>query len=82
MEDETKTFGSPGASYGTMDSLRNIFRRKSNLEQYEPILEEGTALDGSALLEGQDEVAFSWWEYSIFALLGMAMLWAWYAHVS
>jgi solute carrier family 29 (equilibrative nucleoside transporter), member 1/2/3 len=75
MEEETKI--SPEASYGTMDSLRRIFRRKTDLEEYEPLADEATALEGSALLDGQDEVPYSRVVYAIFCLLGMAMLWAW-----
>jgi equilibrative nucleoside transporter 1/2/3 len=64
-----------------MDRVRKTFgRRASNASEYEPLHDpdEATALDGSSVLEGQDEAPFSWMEYSIFAVLGMAMLWAWY----
>jgi solute carrier family 29 (equilibrative nucleoside transporter), member 1/2/3 len=66
-------------NYQTMNRVRGMFRRKSNVEEYAPLAADGeaTALEGSALLEGQDAIPFSWLEYGIFALLGMAMLWAW-----
>ena len=64
---------SPG--YGTMDTIRGLFGRKTDLEEYEPLAEEATALEGSVVLV--EETPFSWFEYGIFALLGMAMLWAW-----
>ena len=51
---------------------------KPDQREYEAVPEEPTALDGSVVLEGSDEVPFSWVEYSIFTLLGVAMLWAWY----
>lgn len=63
-----------------MDRLRKTFgRRTSTASEYEPlhVPEEATALEGSTLFDGQDEIPFSWTEYSIFAILGMAMLWAW-----
>lgn len=63
-----------------MDRVRKTFgRRASTASEYEPLHnpEEATALDGSAVLDGQDDVPFSWMEYYIFAILGMAMLWAW-----
>lgn len=63
-----------------MDRIRKTFaRRPSVAEEYEPLHnpEEATALEGSTVLDGQDETPFSWLEYSIFAVLGMAMLWAW-----
>ena len=48
---------------------------------YEPIDDDG----GPNTYEEMDEaeevrhkpVEFSWWDYMIFALLGMAMLWSW-----
>src|SRR5687767_8582540 len=64
-----------------MDRVRKTFgRRTSTASEYEPLhnSDEATALEGSAVLDGQDEVPFSWMEYYIFAILGMAMLWAWY----
>ncbi|KAI5465681.1 nucleoside transporter-domain-containing protein [Mariannaea sp. PMI_226] len=64
-----------------MDRIRRAFARRPSIasSEYEPLTgsEEPTALEGSAVLDGQHEVPFSWMEYSIFALLGMAMLWAW-----
>ena len=60
-----------------MDRLKDWFRPKGSHDEYEPLAEEPRALEGSQILEGQHELPFSWVEYSIFALLGMAMLWAW-----
>lgn len=64
-----------------MDRVKRALRRRvSTASEYAPLTgaEEATALEGSAILEGQHEVPFSWMEYGIFALLGVAMLWAWY----
>ena len=63
-----------------MDRVKRAFgRRTSTASEYEPLTgaEEANVLEGSAVLEGQHELPFSWMEYGIFALLGMAMLWAW-----
>ncbi|KPM35777.1 hypothetical protein AK830_g10795 [Neonectria ditissima] len=58
---------------------RALTRRLSTASEYAPLNgnEEPTALEGSAILQGQHELPFSWMEYGVFALLGMAMLWAW-----
>ncbi|KAG7149714.1 hypothetical protein HYQ46_001369 [Verticillium longisporum] len=56
----------------------DLFRQKDVREEYSPIIEDDNPMEGTALLEDDGEgVPFSWFEYSIFALLGMAMLWAW-----
>lgn len=53
-------------------------------DEYEPLYEPPTALADedddyevgfNALPE--DEVPFSWFEYSLFAVIGMAMMWPW-----
>ncbi|KAH7170424.1 nucleoside transporter-domain-containing protein [Dactylonectria macrodidyma] len=58
---------------------RALTRRLSTASEYAPLTgnDEPTALEGSAVLLGQHELPFSWMEYSVFALLGVAMLWAW-----
>ncbi|KFA81455.1 hypothetical protein S40288_03354 [Stachybotrys chartarum IBT 40288] len=48
--------------------------------EYEPLTteDEAAALEDSTTLTAyEEEVPFSWTEYSIFTLLGMSMLWAW-----
>lgn len=72
------------ANYATMANRQNKpfgDRRGSiDAQEYEPLTtEEPTPFDESTLLKVDSEVPFSWVEYSIFALLGVAMLWAWYA---
>ncbi|KAJ4166948.1 hypothetical protein NW765_008874 [Fusarium oxysporum] len=65
-----------------MERVRKALGRQhssTSTSEYEPLTgtEEATPLEGSTVLEGQHELPFSWIEYSIFALLGVAMLWAW-----
>ncbi|KAF2875118.1 nucleoside transporter-domain-containing protein [Massariosphaeria phaeospora] len=57
-----------------MERIRRVLQRRSS---YEP-LEDGSErlLDGEPE-EGPHGPAFSWIDYSIFLLLGVAMLWAW-----
>ena len=59
-----------------MDRIRAFFApAKTAPDEYAPLTD-----DDSDTLEGSDyeeEVPFSWIEYSIFALVGVAMLWAW-----
>jgi len=67
-----------------MDRVRGIFSRKAAAEQeYEPLhdgqLEGGDQASSYLEAESEAEAIFSWIEYSIFALIGVAMLWAWYA---
>jgi equilibrative nucleoside transporter 1/2/3 len=72
----------------TIDKVRNLFRKSADVEQeYEPLDGDANALDEEGrrpvliLPEEEDGVGqsepFSWLEYSIFLLLGIAMLWAW-----
>jgi solute carrier family 29 (equilibrative nucleoside transporter), member 1/2/3 len=65
-----------------MDRIRGLFNKKSAAEQdYDPLVEQEplVADQSSSFLEAESEseAIFSWTEYSIFALLGVAMLWAW-----
>ncbi|KAI9754991.1 MAG: ERMES complex subunit [Chaenotheca gracillima] len=59
-----------------MERVRGLFRRRRSAS-YEP-LEGGSPGPEEEHVEEQGEKnAFSWVEYSIFLLLGVAMLWAW-----
>lgn len=60
-----------------MDRIRSFFKRKQQEDEYAPLVEEPHALEGSAVFSDTEETPFSWFEYGIFALLGVAMLWAW-----
>lgn len=70
-----------------MERVRKALGRQhssTSTSEYEPLTgtEEATPLQGSTVLEGQHELPFSWIEYGIFALLGVAMLWAWWVSLS
>ncbi|KAK3357374.1 nucleoside transporter-domain-containing protein [Lasiosphaeria hispida] len=63
-----------------MDRIKSIFTapKAATEGEYEPLHDAFT--DDSGTLEGSvydDEAPFSWVEYFIFALIGVAMLWAW-----
>lgn len=65
-----------------MDRLKAMFAtpKKGNEDEYEPLTDDSGTIEGSTYTvndEDVEEVPFSWMEYSIFALLGVAMLWAW-----
>lgn len=74
-------------SLSNMDRIRSMFRPKPD---YEPLLHNDTGGDDESVQDGLDvngdgdgdgtasESPFSWIEYMIFFLLGIAMLWAWY----
>lgn len=64
-------------------SRRVIPRRGStNSAEYEPLTgsEYPTEMQPAPIFESDEDehtIPFSWYEYGIFGLLGMAMLWAW-----
>lgn len=75
-----------------MDRLRGILtgtsaakdNRGANPEEYEPlrassddVREIGDIAEEERETYKANEVPFSWFEYTIFALVGVAMLWAW-----
>lgn len=62
-----------------MDRIRGFFRQKQEREEYQPLADDAAAVVecSSLLQDDREDVPFSWLEYGIFALLGMAMLWAW-----
>lgn len=61
-----------------MDRIRALFSpKKGNEQEYEPLTDDSSALGASESPVGGEEVQFSWLEYTIFALIGVAMLWAW-----
>jgi hypothetical protein len=64
-----------------MDRIKAFFAPpKASAEEYEPLADDDSGtLEGSIYEEG---TPFSWIEYSIFALIGVAMLWAWYVSLS
>ncbi|KAH6653875.1 nucleoside transporter-domain-containing protein [Truncatella angustata] len=60
-----------------MDRIKFLFRKKETEQEYAPLTEETQFFGGAASQEEEHNVPFSWLEYGIFALLGVAMLWAW-----
>lgn len=68
-------------SVAQMDRLKDLFR---STPAYEAIRDQQQEDDSDSVSEETQREAegpaFSWVEYSIFVLLGIAMLWAWYGH--
>lgn len=72
-----------GEDTTAIDRLRALFKASNNEQQYEPV--DADYLDGDEdvrrpiliVPEADEGEEFSWFEYSIFLLLGIAMLWAW-----
>ena len=56
-----------------MDRIRRALRRKPS---YEPL--EGGSIDPDGERIEATNTKFSWTTYSVFFLVGIAMLWAWY----
>ncbi len=59
-----------------MRRIRNLFTQSR--PTYEP-LEGGSVDQNGDRIDGWNQRTFSWKEYSVFLLLGVAMLWAWCA---
>ncbi|OIW33598.1 hypothetical protein CONLIGDRAFT_677367 [Coniochaeta ligniaria NRRL 30616] len=65
-----------------MERLRAMFAppKKADEAEYEPLTDDSGTGEGSTytVSDGEvEEVPFSWLEYAIFVLLGVAMLWSW-----
>ncbi|KAK4650180.1 hypothetical protein QC762_701620 [Podospora pseudocomata] len=64
-----------------MDRLKNVFAPvKADPDEYSPLTDSDDDDSRSGTLEGEvyeEQSPFSWIEYSIFAFIGVAMLWAW-----
>ncbi|KAL2024444.1 hypothetical protein VTK56DRAFT_8255 [Thermocarpiscus australiensis] len=59
-----------------MDRIRSLFvPAKAKPDEYEPLADDESSPREESTYE--EEAPFSWVEYSIFALVGVAMLWAW-----
>lgn len=61
-----------------MDRLRRAFGDDVPEQLYEP-LEGGSERPDGEHIEDMEPQKFSWPDYAVFLLLGVAMLWAWYA---
>jgi equilibrative nucleoside transporter 1/2/3 len=59
-----------------MNRLRGIFGGDAPEQEYER-LEGGSERPDGERIEDADNHGFSWTDYSVFLLLGVAMLWAW-----
>jgi len=59
-----------------MERVKDLFKSKP---VYEPVGNDTDEEDRDSVVGSstEDEAPFSWIEYSIFLLLGVAMLWAW-----
>lgn len=60
----------------SMERIRRIFERELSDASYEP-LEGGSERPDGERIEHSKQEPFSWIDYSVFVLLGVAMLWAW-----
>ncbi|CCC10590.1 unnamed protein product [Sordaria macrospora k-hell] len=61
-----------------MDRIKNFLTPvKATDEEYEPLTDDSSTLGEEEGETYPDQAPFSWIEYSIFALIGVAMLWAW-----
>lgn len=58
-----------------MERLRRLLRPEDATVSYEPLEGGSERLDGEPIVAS--EQPFSWVDYSVFVLLGVAMLWAW-----
>ncbi|CAA9963467.1 Nucleoside transporter family [Pyrenophora teres f. maculata] len=58
-----------------MERIRRVFERENSEASYEP-LEGGSERPDGEHIDVEDQ-AFSWTDYAVFTLLGVAMLWAW-----
>lgn len=63
-----------------MDRIRSFFQKREPEQEYAPLTEDSQFLENTRSNEQDHGVPFSWMEYGIFALLGVAMLWAWYVY--
>lgn len=67
-----------------IDRLRALFNGSDSEPEYEPISssssvhEDDTRRPVLVLPDQVEATPFSWFEYGIFMLIGVAMLWAWY----
>ncbi|KAI0013706.1 nucleoside transporter-domain-containing protein [Xylariaceae sp. FL0662B] len=61
-----------------MDRIRSFFLKTEDGQEYQPLNEESQSPEEPYEHHNNDNgVPFSWIEYCIFTLLGVAMLWAW-----
>lgn len=56
-----------------MERIRQLFQRETS---YEPLEGGSESPEGEQIVHPKNQ-SFSWVDYSVFLLLGVAMLWAW-----
>ena len=61
-----------------IDRLRAIFRKSVDDQEYEPLADAEEDVRRPVLVVPDPAEPFSYVEYAVFLLLGIAMLWAWY----
>jgi len=59
--------------------LRAIFRKSVDDQEYEPLADAEDDVRRPVRVVPDPAPPFSYVEYAVFLLLGIAMLWAWYA---
>jgi equilibrative nucleoside transporter 1/2/3 len=57
--------------------MRSIFAKPAEDQEYTPVGDGTEDGDDETLTSIPEGVPFSWLEYSVFLMLGVAMLWAW-----
>jgi solute carrier family 29 (equilibrative nucleoside transporter), member 1/2/3 len=60
-----------------MDRIRSLFANKVEEQEYAPLRVDTEDSDAETLTSLREPAPFSWMEYLVFLLLGVAMLWAW-----
>ena len=60
-----------------MDRLWSLISKKSEEQEYAPLRVDVDDNDAEIRISVRHEPPISWLEYSVFLLLGVAMLWAW-----
>lgn len=57
-----------------MNRLRRVIQQQ---DSYEPLEGGSETPDGEQIEQRRSQTRFSWIDYGIFLVLGVAMLWAW-----
>jgi equilibrative nucleoside transporter 1/2/3 len=60
-----------------MERIRSLFAKPAEAQEYTPLAEDPDEQDDETPMDGFKESAFSWLEYTVFLMLGIAMLWSW-----
>jgi equilibrative nucleoside transporter 1/2/3 len=60
-----------------LDRVRSLFKQPADDQEYEPLQTGVEDQDDVTPAGAPKDIPFSWLEYFVFMLLGIAMLWAW-----